>query len=225
MREFKAVKAQRQSTRAFSLFEILIIVLIVGILFALVQPALRSGLMEGRRGQATSDGRQLWGALMLYRESNQEKFPPLGPAALPRNLLAGIADYREDPTEQGYANFIIDCRSANSVRGDERMSWESLHDGTLSSMDSRLSYLLERLDQNPGILALRVFGDRGSVGEFRCDRAPTAALVGPYLRVRLDGSVARKVLQLETTVGREPGEVFTSIYFYSLFTDNPAHKN
>jgi hypothetical protein len=158
---------------------------------------------------------------MLYRESNHDKFLPHGPAALSANLLAGIADYREDPTTQGYANFIIDCRGDKLVRGGHRMSWESLHDGTVSSMDSRLAFLLERYDSNPGVLALRVFGDRGSMGEFRCDRAPSMALVGPYLRVRLDGSVTRRTLRLKTTRGREPGEVFTTFSFYSLFTDSP----
>ncbi|HYE02561.1 MAG TPA: MauE/DoxX family redox-associated membrane protein [Phycisphaerales bacterium] len=72
--------------RAFTLVELLVVVLVAGVLLALALPGLREGREAGRAAKTASTCRQVGTALGLYCQAHQEGFPyfgtpgdPLGP--------------------------------------------------------------------------------------------------------------------------------------------------
>ena len=66
----------RRSTTAFTLVELLVVIAIIGVLVALLLPAVQAAREAGRRGQCTNNVRQL-GIAMLNYESGHSGLPPL----------------------------------------------------------------------------------------------------------------------------------------------------
>lgn len=63
-------------SRAFTLVELLVVIAVVGILVALLLPALRGAKDRAHAAQCMSNIRQLTIAALLYCEYNDEHFPP-----------------------------------------------------------------------------------------------------------------------------------------------------
>lgn len=65
----------RRSTRAFTLVEMLVVVGILGLLAALLFPALSSAIMNGKRTASASNMRQIGLAMMSYAAENNMRLP------------------------------------------------------------------------------------------------------------------------------------------------------
>jgi prepilin-type N-terminal cleavage/methylation domain-containing protein/prepilin-type processing-associated H-X9-DG protein len=88
--------ARRRSCRAFTLIELLVVIAIVGILAALLLPALGRSKAQAYSAACKNNLRQLGIAVRLYAEDNNERFPsaeilPSKPID-PQNRLPRISD-------------------------------------------------------------------------------------------------------------------------------------
>lgn len=200
--------------RGLSLIEILVVVVIVTLLVAILVPVFTRAKREANVGAATTEGRQVAMAVLMYAEA-ADGFPrrsldslvDSGHLSTPRILkVAG------DPYALGYYGQQLDCWGGGSLRPIKNpASYEYLFLGA-GSVDQYLA-VLERHDPNHGILALRIFGQRNKdVDVTKCGDIQVA-FVGPMLRFRKDGSVQRARYEpVKTDTG-------LSYYFLAKFTD------
>ncbi len=212
----------RRIHAGLTLFEVVVCLAVVGLLIGLLIPVLEMARREGRRGAATSNGHQIHLALSLYREQSDGSFPHSGLTNIaPAGLLSdeSVLFAQGDPFPQGFGRAVNECRGGSKGLRSP-VSWESLDDGKAGSMNRRYSELIDKYDPNPGLLALRVYGDRNVTVRETCDLGRTMLFMGSYLRVRSDGSIQRPTLKFRVRTIPETGYVSTAFYFYSLFTDN-----
>lgn len=66
-------RGQFRSRQAFSLVEVLVVVLIIGVLAALVSPAVGSAMRRTREAQCVSNLRQIGAGISLYAAENDQK--------------------------------------------------------------------------------------------------------------------------------------------------------
>src|SRR5262245_52575279 len=62
--------------RAFTLIELLVVIAVIGILAAVLLPALARGKESGRRASCASNLRQLVLATALYANDHEDRLPP-----------------------------------------------------------------------------------------------------------------------------------------------------
>jgi len=91
----KSVSVAAADARAFTLVELLVVIAILGILAALLLPALSRSKAEGYQAQCVSNLKQLGTAIQLYADDHDDRLP--GP------LWQGLyATYYDDTTRMPY---------------------------------------------------------------------------------------------------------------------------
>jgi len=105
------VKSSRDSTRGFTLIELLVVIAIIGILIALLLPAVQAARESARRTKCINKIRQIELAVMNFASSHGDKLPdslrnyPPGAASEPKRpypLHVAIMPYVENEEIQNY---------------------------------------------------------------------------------------------------------------------------
>src|SRR2546423_10143042 len=99
--------AKQAARRAFTLVELLVVIAIIGILVALLLPAVQAAREAARRTQCVNRMKQISLALMNFHDSKKH-FPP-GLSDVPSiNYTTGTQNAPPNNTELGYIPYILD---------------------------------------------------------------------------------------------------------------------
>lgn len=199
---------QRDGAR--TVLEIVVIVAMLGLLagmIALLSIAAKEQAVEER---SAKNGRKIATALVMYHASNGG-YPPGGLDTLVDTKYLTTPDILKidlDTRSKGYAGEIVECTYPGSSTVKYPQSFEGYYSGGLNSV-ARTVDELSKVDDNPGILALRLHGSPGEVSVSGCNGL-THAYHGNMLRFREDLSVQYAKMTFRTT------EV-TSYHSYTRF--------
>lgn len=113
-----------QSQHGFTLVELLVVIAIIGILIALLLPAIQSAREAARRAQCTNSLKQI-GLGLLNHESNKKAYPP----------GRKLPDWAVNGVEQGGTSYTSVVESANTKTG-----FYSVHTWLLPFMEEKNIY-------------------------------------------------------------------------------------
>src|SRR5262249_45715493 len=100
--------AGRGGRRAFTLVELLVVIAIIGILVALLLPAIQAGREAGRRSQSVNNLKQIGIAVQNYHHTRKE-LPPMRVWDGDRTWLALILPYMEEGSVSSLWNNKVGC--------------------------------------------------------------------------------------------------------------------
>jgi prepilin-type N-terminal cleavage/methylation domain-containing protein/prepilin-type processing-associated H-X9-DG protein len=111
-----------RKSQAFTLIELLVVIAIIGILAAMLLPALNRAREKGRSAVCVSNLRQITVAIRLYADDHAEQMPPASYGSGAQNwpkILGSYVPQKGTPSATGpnlaAANPVFVCPSANSV--------------------------------------------------------------------------------------------------------------
>jgi prepilin-type N-terminal cleavage/methylation domain-containing protein/prepilin-type processing-associated H-X9-DG protein len=141
----------RLTSRAFTLVEVLIVIAILGLLAALLMPAIQAAREASRRTQCTNNLRQVGVALLAHHDA-RKSFPPavvwnppgepLGGGTLPIGVIDRVARSGDKPADTIYGNWVISllpfAEEGNLVFNPKR----PLSDATNRLREAKLPWML-----------------------------------------------------------------------------------
>lgn len=92
----------------FTLVELLVVIAIIGVLIALLLPAVQAAREAARRTQCTNNLKQIGLATLNYHDANRY-LPPLRLADAQPTYLMLILDYMEEPNVKGLWDYDLGC--------------------------------------------------------------------------------------------------------------------
>lgn len=111
------------SRKGFTLVELLVVIAIIGMLIALLLPAVQSARESARRTTCTNNLKQMGLAIHNYLSSNRECFPPGSPGPGKPGFFVYILPY----IEQGTTLKNIDLTQKNQEKSIERATLMNLY--------------------------------------------------------------------------------------------------
>lgn len=154
---------RRTRGRGFTLVELLVVIAIIGILVALLLPAVQAAREAARRTECTNNMKQLGLALHNYHDTHQA-FPPGVVTTLPNNLRGCTAT----PQAWGWLTFILPFMEQQAVYDQLGVTERTLNE-LLQSADRNLVHTVIKpyrcpTDQTPDV---RKTGDCGQRMDFQ----------------------------------------------------------
>ena len=107
------VSRRSQAMRGFTLVELLVVIAIIGILIALLLPAVQAAREAARRSQCSNNMKQIGLAIHNYHDSHK-KFPP-GYMGDPPNNPGGCGQVHHDRPGWGWAAYILPYMEQGSL--------------------------------------------------------------------------------------------------------------
>ena len=123
----------RPSRRAFTLVELLVVIAIIGILIALLLPAVQAARESARRSECTNHLKQLGLALHNYAGTYGEFLPPGSPDSLRHGLFTAMLPFLE------HAN-IHDQIDLEGIPHDDPMRYTPIAEYTCPSFPGPVVY-------------------------------------------------------------------------------------
>lgn len=124
---FATTQPIKNSPKAFTLVELLVVIAIVGVLAALIIPAVKSGLSSAKSVQSVSHLKQIGGLVGIYAAENNNRLPY---AAVWEKIFSGQLVYFSRSLAEGtIPNFVY----AKSPQSDTRPLPKIFYDPVLDS--------------------------------------------------------------------------------------------
>ena len=143
--QFATTQPIKKSPRAFTLVELLVVIAIVGVLAALIIPAVKSGLSSAKSVQSVSHLKQIGGLVGIYAAENNNQLPY---AAVWEKIFGGSLVYFSRSLSQAT---IPGFKYAKSPQSDARPLPKIFYDPVLES-NSRPTHAMGAFGVNTTII-------------------------------------------------------------------------
>ena len=190
----------RESCSGFTLIELLVVIAVIGILAALLLPALSQGKQRAEGAYCLNNGKQLMVAMTLYTDDYKSLFPPNpddGNTIPGHNWCSGVAgrggpaefnpDLLKDARKNFLAPYLKQVTSVFHCPGDKRVG---VYQGTDPNLLGRSVAAARTFAMNQAVGTICPGFDVGTTGihaEFAGHSGvPTLAVNGPWLNSRFN---------------------------------------